>query len=147
MNEYDKIQLMHHQEHVMRENNKARLSKWRKAREYLEEVSKTLSPKEDKLKDALELAAKALTAMQAKEMNPPLKNTQLKNMNGEPVWVVSSDHDGRWGIVNSYNETVIFPKYDGVYEEEWFGYNYIFRFKKEIRDYTALLEKYGLKDE
>lgn len=83
----------------------------------------------------------------AREMNPSLKKTQLQNMNGELVWGVSSDHDGQWGIVISYNETVIFLKSDGVYEEDWFGYNYIFRYKKEIRDYTALLEKYGLKDE
>ena len=138
---------MHHQEHIMKKNNKIRISKWRKAREFLEEVIKTLSPTEEKLKDALELSTKALTAMQAKEMNPPLKRTQLQNMNGEPVWVVSGDHDGRWGIVNSYNETVVFLKSGEVYEEEWFGYNYIFRYRKEIRDYTSLLDKYGLKDE
>lgn len=147
VNEYERIQLMHHQEYIMKKNNKARISKWRKAREFLEEVIKTLSPTEEKLKDALELSAKALTVMQVKEMNTPLKRVQLQNMNGEPVWVVSDDHDGRWGIVNSYNETVVFLKSDGVYEEEWFSYNYIFRFKKEIRDYTSLLEKYGLEDE
>lgn len=39
-------------------------------------------------------------------------------MNGEPVWVVSGDHDGRWGIVNSYNETVVFLKSGELYEEE-----------------------------
>lgn len=70
MNEYERIQLMHHQEHIMKKNNKIRISKWRKAREFLEEVIKTLSPTEEKLKDALELSTKALTAMQAKKMNP-----------------------------------------------------------------------------
>ena len=50
MNKYYRIQLMHHQD-IMKKNNKTRLSKWRKAR----------------------------------EMNPPLKKTQLQNMNGELV--------------------------------------------------------------
>lgn len=131
----------------MKENKKSISSKWKKARMLLEEVIKTLSPKEDKLKNALELSIDALTAMQTKEMNSPLKKTQLHNMNGEPVWVVSCDHDGRWGIVDSYSETVIFPDKDGKYEEEWFVYNYIFKYKKEIRDYTKLLEKYEIKDE
>lgn len=147
MNEYERIQIMHHQEYIMKVNKKSILSKWKKARMLLEEVIKTLSPKEDMLKNALELSIDALTAMQAREMNLPLKKAQLHNMNGEPVWVVSYDHDGRWGIVDSYNETVIFPSKDGKNEEEWFGYNYIFKYKKEIRDYTTLLEKYGLKDE
>lgn len=60
---------------------------------------------------------------------------------------MSYDHDGRWGIVNSSRESVIFPTIDGVEEEYWFDGNYIFRFKKEIKDYSKILEKYGLKDE
>lgn len=147
MSDYDKIQKMNHQEYIMKKNKKMLLSKWKKAREFIETVLKTLSPQEDKLRSALELSVSALVKMQAIESNPPLKKTQLSNMNGEPVWVVSADHGSRWGIVDSYSETVLFPKSDGVDEEGWFGYNYIFRYKKEIRDYTQLLEKYGIKDE
>ncbi len=147
INDYDKIQQMHHQEYLMKKNKKIVLSKWRKAREFIETVLDTLSSKEDKLKDALEIAINALVKMQAIESNPPLKKTQLSNMNGEPVWVVSADYGSKWGIVDSYSETVLFPKSDGVDEEGWFEYNYIFRYKKVIRDYTQLLEKYGIKDE
>ena len=132
-NEYDRIGEMNHQLYIMKKNNKALRSKWRQSREMLEEVMKTLSDKENKLKEALD--------------NSPLKKIKLDKMNGEPVWVVSCDHDGRWGIVNSSRESVIFPTIDGVEEEYWFDGNYIFRFKKEIKDFSKILEKYGLKDE
>ena len=62
----------------------------------LEEVIKTLSDKEIKLKEALDNSITALLRM-----------------------VVSSDHDGRWGIVNSDRESVIFPTAEGVEEEYW----------------------------
>ncbi len=146
-NEYDRIGEMNHQLYIMKKNNKALRSKWRQSREMLEEVMKTLSDKENKLKEALDNSITALLRMQVQEDNAPLKKIKLDKMNGEPVWVVSYDHDGRWGIVNSSRESVIFPTIDGVEEEYWFDGNYIFRFKKEIKDYSKLLEKYGLKDE
>ncbi len=146
-NEYDKIGEMNHQLYIMKKNNKALRSKWRQSREMLEEVMKTLSDKENKLKEALDNSITALLRMQVQEDNAPLKKIKLDKMNGEPVWVVSYDHDGRWGIVNSSRESVIFPTIDGVGEEYWFDGNYIFRFKKEIKDYSKILEKYGLKDE
>ncbi len=146
-NEYDKIGEMNHQLYIMKKNNKALRSKWRQSREMLEEVMKTLSDKENKLKEALDNSITALLRMQVQEDNAPLKKIKLDKMNGEPVWVVSYDHDGRWGIVNSSRESVIFPTIDGVEEEYWFDGNYIFRFKKEIKDYSKILEKYGLKDE
>lgn len=90
----------------------------------LEEVIKTLSDKEIKLKEALDNSITALLRM-----------------------VVSSDHDGRWGIVNSDRESVIFPTAEGVEEEYWFDGNYIFRFEKEIKDYSKISEKYGFEDE
>lgn len=68
-------------------------------------------------------------------------------MNGEPVWVVSCGHDGRWGIVHSSREFIFYLSADGTEEEYWFDGNYIFRFKKEIKDYSEIIEKYGLKDE
>lgn len=146
-NEYDRISEMNHQLYIMKKNNKALRSKWRQSREMLEEVMKTLSDKENKLKEALDNSITALLRMQVQEDNVPLKKIKLDKMNGEPVWVVSYDHDGRWGIVNSSRETVIFPTIDGMEEEYWFDGNYIFRFKKEIKDYSKILEKYGLKDE
>ena len=146
-NEYDRIGEMNHQLYIMKKNNKALRSKWRQSREMLEEVMKTLSDKENKLKEALDNSITALLRMQVPEDNAPLKKIKLDKMNGEPVWVVSCDHDGRWGIVNSSRESVIFPTIDGVEEEYWFDGNYIFRFKKEIKDFSKILEKYGLKDE
>ena len=146
-NEYDRIGEMNHQLYIMKKNNKALRSKWKQSREMLEEVMKTLSDKENKFKEALDNSITALLRMQGQEDNAPLKKIKLDKMNGEPVWVVSYDHDGRWGIVNSSRESVIFPTIDGVEEEYWFDGNYIFRFKKEIKDYSKILEKYGLKDE
>lgn len=146
-NEYDRIGEMNHQLYIMKKNNKALRSKWRQSREMLEEVMKTLSDKENKLKEALDNSITALLRMQVQEDNAPLKKIKLDKMNGEPVWVVSCDHDGRWGIVNSSRESVIFPTIDGVEEEYWFDGNYIFIIKKEIKDFSKILEKYGLKDE
>ena len=116
-NEYDRIGEMNHQLYIMKKNNKALRSKWRQSREMLEEVMKTLSDKENKLKEALDNSITALLRMQVQEDNAPLKKIKLDKMNGEPVWVVSCDHDGRWGIVNSSRESVIFPTIDGVEEE------------------------------
>ena len=133
-NEYDRIGEMNHHLYIMKKNNKALRSKWRQSREMLEEVMKTLSDKENKLKEALDNSITALLRMQVQEDNAPLKKIKLDKMNGEPVWVVSYGHDGRWGIVISSRESVIFPTIDGVEEEYWFDGNYIFRFKKEIKD-------------
>lgn len=146
-NEYVRIGEMNHQLYIMKKNNKALRLKWRQSREMLEEVMKTLSDKENKLKETLDNSITALLRMQVQEDNAPLKKIKLDKMNGEPVWVVSYDHEGRWGIVNSSRESVIFPTIDGVEEEYWFDGNYIFRFKKEIKDYSKILEKYSLKDE
>ena len=131
-NEYDRIGEMNHQLYIMKKNNKALRSKWRQSREMLEEVMKTLSDKENKLKEALDNSITALLRMQVQEDNAPLKKIKLDKMNGEPVWVVSCDHDGRWGIVNSSRESVIFPTIDGVEEEYWFDGNYIFIIKHKI---------------
>lgn len=147
MSEYERINNMNHQLYVMKKNKKAILSKWRKSRELIEAIIETLPPKDEKLKIALELAVKALLHMQVKDENPPLKKVILESMDGEPVWVVTYDHDGRWGIVNTNNESILFPTTEGMEEEHWFDGMYIFRYKKEIKDYTEILEKYGLLNE
>ncbi|KEZ90116.1 hypothetical protein [Lacrimispora celerecrescens] len=147
MNEYEKIEQMNHQIYIMKKNKKTVLSKWRKSREFIEAVLKTLSQHEEKLKDALEFSIKALLTMQVQEENSPLKKSNLVRLDGEPVWVVSYDHDGRWGIVNTINESILFPTNEGIKEEGWFDGMYIFRYKKNIKDYSQILEKYNLKDE
>lgn len=133
--------------YIMKKNKKALRSKWKQSRELLEEVIKTLTEKENNLKEALDTSITALLRMQVQDENAPLKKIKLNKMNGEPLWVVSYNHAGRWGIVNSSTESVIFPTTDGVEEEYWFDGNYIFRYKKEIKDFSQILEKYGLKDE
>lgn len=147
MNDYDKVARMYHQLHIMKQNKKMIVSKWRTSREFIEAVLKTLSPQEEKLKSALDYSIKALYSMQAQEDNPPLKKSYLVRLDGEPVWVVSYAHDGRWGIVNVTNESILFPTSNGIEEEMWFDGMYIFRYKKEIKDYSQILEKYNLKDE
>ena len=147
MREYEKIYQMYHQLYIMKKNKKAVLSSWRKSREFIEVVLKTLSQQEEKLKTALEMSIKALTIMQVQEDNAPLKKSSLVRLDGEPVWVVSYDHDGRWGIVDAINERVLFLKNEGIEEERWFDGVYIFRYRKEIKDYSQLLSKYDLKDE
>ncbi|MDD3139045.1 MAG: hypothetical protein PHX08_08750 [Lachnospiraceae bacterium] len=147
VSEYEKIRQMNYQLYIMKKNKKALQSKWKQAREMIEKVMKTLSDKENKLKDALDTSVTALLRMQVQDENVPLKKIKLDKMNGEPVWVVSIDHDGRWGIVHSGRESVFFLTPEGTEEELWFDNNYIFRYKKQINDYSKIIEKYGLKDE
>jgi len=146
MSEFDKIVQMNHQLYIMKKNKKAVLSRWRKSREFIETVLKTLSQQEEKLKTALELSIQALLIMQVQEENEPLRKSNLVRLDGEPVWVVSYDHDGRWGIIDTINERVLFPSNEGVKEERWIN-AYIFRYRKEIKDYSHLLKKYDIKDE
>lgn len=130
----------------MKKNKKMIQSKWKKSRELIEAVITTFPQQQENLKSALELSVKALLRMQVQEENFPLKKIALDNMHGEPVWVVSYGHDGRWGIVDTDRESILFPSSEGVEEEFWFDDMYIFRHKKEIKDYSELLEKYGLQD-
>lgn len=81
-NEYDRIGEMNHQLYIMKKNNKALRSKWKQSREMLEEVMKTLSDKENKLKEALDNSITALLRMQVQEDNAPLKKIKLDKMNG-----------------------------------------------------------------
>jgi hypothetical protein len=144
MSEYERIGQMNQQLYIMKKNKRTLASKWKKSRELIEEVEKTLSDKEINLKNALDAAVSALIRIQVQEENPPLKRINLEKMEGEPVWVVSHNHDGRWGIVDVNKESVIFLTKDGFEEEYWFDYRYIFRYKKKIEDYTKILNQYGL---
>lgn len=145
MNEFERIQLMHHQEYLLKQNDKRLISKWQKARKLIKAVIPTLNEKEEaSMITALKLASTALTKMQVEEENPPLKKIALDGMNGEPVWVVSYDHDGCWGIVDVSDQSVAFVINEQITKEPWFDGRYIFKYKKEIFDHTKLLAKYKL---
>jgi hypothetical protein len=148
MNEYESLQRMNHQEYLLRQNGKRSISKWHRAKQIIKEVIPTLSvEKEKNMITALKLACQALVKAQAEEENPPLKKIALDDMNGEPVWVVSYNHDGRWGIVETSDQSVIFYEQGEIKKECWFDGRYIFRYKKEIIDYTEQLEKYNIKED
>lgn len=148
MTEYDRLQLMHHQEYLLKQNDKKLISKWQRARKLIKAVIPTLNPKEEaNMITALNLACQSLTRAQVEEENPPLKKIALDSMNGEPVWVVSYEHDGRWGIVDASDQSVIFYVDGEIEKEYWFDGRYIFKYKKEIFDHSKLLEKFNIKDE
>lgn len=117
-----------------------------KGRRIIKAAIESLQPSEKKLLAALKLSVKALVILQSMEENPPLKKIALDKMDGEPVWVVSYNHDGRWGIVDSSDESVNFITENGIVQEYWFGSQYIFRYKKEIIDYTDELIKHEIQD-
>ena len=150
MTEYEQIRRMNHQEYLLQEkkaNYLAPWKKWRKAKKVLKAAMEQLNDREKQLQLALKYAIEALTLKQAMDDNPPLKKIALDQMDGDPVWIVSSDHDGHWGIVNVSDQSVNFVE-DGVAKKEyWFDGRYIFRYKKIIVDYSAELEKFGLTDE
>lgn len=146
MNDYESLQRMHHQEYLLKQNGKKSISKWHRAKQIIKAVIPTLSAEKEKnMITALKLACQALVQAQSEEENPPLKKIALDDMNEEPVWVVSYNHDGRWGIVDTSDQSVIFYEEGEVKKECWFDGRYIFRYKKEIIDYTKQLEKYNIK--
>lgn len=148
MTEFERIKLMHHQEYLLKQNEKKLVSKWQQAKKLINAVIPTLDEnKESKMIEALKLASKALLKMQVEEENRPLKKIALDDMQGEPVWIVSYDHDGRWGFVDTSDQSVILYVDGEIKKEYWFDDRYIFKYKKEIFDYTKLLEKYNIKGE
>jgi len=52
-----------------------------------------------KLKEALDMALAALRAQEEAEKNEPLTPEELLEMDGEPVWLVSSVDEPQWAIV------------------------------------------------
>ena len=150
MTEYDQIRYMNHQEYLLKDQNtkyKAPWKKWLGAKKVIQSVMETLSDSEKQLKAALQLSVEALSQKVYIEDNPPLKKIALEKMDGEPVWVVSHNHDGRCGIVNTTEYCVDCIENGEIKKEYWFDGNYIFRYKKTIVDYSSELERFGIIDE
>lgn len=149
LSSHSRIKLMHTQEAVLRNYNRRAVSKFETARKNITKNAELeyLRKTDQKIKDALDLASKALMKMQIEEENPILKKIHLQKMDGKPVWVVGYEDDGRWGIVDVRNETIVFPTIDSNGELEycaWHYDGYIFRYEKKIRDYSAYLKKYEI---
>lgn len=73
----------------------------------------------------------AITAWnrRAKPENEPLTLDQLKQMNGDPVWVVSLfDNQGKWCLVDGGEKCVMFTfgRFDSFrnYGKTWLAYRY-----------------------
>lgn len=150
MNEFERLQQMYHQEFILKKKDikfKANWRKWQIARKRIEAVMETIPESKEKLIAALKLSIAALTKMVSIEDNPPLNRTHLNQMDGEPVWVVSYDRNGRWGLVDTSDKSVIFYSEEGFYKEHWFDGRYIFKYKKEIVDHTEELERHGISGE
>jgi len=145
--EYEKLKNMHYQMYLLEKNGIQIKSKWQKSKQLIKNAILSLPESEAALKEALTLARISLSAKQMEDENPPLKKIALDSMNGCPVWVVSYDHDGRWGIVDSNSQSVLLPTAEDVDEIFWFDGNYIFRYRKEIRDYSELLKKHNIAGE
>ena len=149
MTEYKQIRNMHHQEYLLKEkkvNYKTPWRKWLTAKRIVKTSMDLLGDNEKQLKEALQLSAEALSQKVATEDNPPLKKVALESMDGEPAWVVSYNHDGRWGIVNVADGCVNCIENGEIDQEYWFEGNYIFRYKKTIVDYSSELERFGIID-
>lgn len=80
-----------------------------------------------KLRPALEMAISALRAQQEAEKNEPLTLDELREMDGEPVWVdcIDSKGYGCWMLVDVPNECLNNRVYCAVFEdygESWLAY-------------------------
>ena len=66
-----------------------------------------------------------LTLRRAQPANEPLTIDELREMDGEPVWVTHKDGSGgRWGIVNSYKGTGMcadLDSYTAYWFDDWCG--------------------------
>ena len=84
------------------------------------------------LREALDMAVSALRAQQ--EPNTPLTPDELRQMDGEPVWVVWPDGriKSQWFIVGSTFWIDMFVEWDGTlskdYGKTWLAYSQ----KKEV---------------
>lgn len=147
MEQYEKIRLMNRQITILEKHKVPYEAEWKRilnAKKTLQGAISILGENEKALTSALNTAIDALKQMQIEKDNPPLNKLALKRLDGEPVWVVSVAHSGRWGIVDANNEVVRFPYPDDEFPEAWFAGCYIFRYKKEIVDYSELLQKNNL---
>ena len=148
MSDYERLKRMHHQQYLLQKNDIKIKSKYQKARSPIRKTIETLNQEnEQAMVNALELAAKSLIKMQIQIAdNPPLKKVKLDSMNGEPVWVISWEHDGRWGIVDVSDQSVVYFIDGKIEKEPWFDGTYIFQYKKEIFDFSELLAKYDIQE-
>lgn len=148
MSDYERLKRMHHQQYLLQKNDIKIKSKYQKARSLIKKTIETLNQEnEQAMVNALELAAKSLIKMQIQIAdNPPLKKAKLDSMNGEPVWVISWEHDGRWGIVDVSDQSVVYFMDGKIEKEPWFDGRYIFQYKKEIYDFSELLAKYDIQE-
>lgn len=84
-----------------------------------------IAPEKHSAQDIIMMIQTATTI--ALPPNAPLTLDELREMDGEPVWVVQP-HDFLppfWGIVNTEDESVSGSKYCGVFEDydtEWLAY-------------------------
>lgn len=153
MIDFGKIKHMEMQQAILDKYNIKYEEPWRnykKARSLLSEVLKTIGENEKPLLEAIELSIDALKHMQQHVSNYPLKETDLKKMDGQPVWVVSiASHYGRWGIVNAKKKSVEYVEKENEFIEpdHWNVGCYIFRYPKEFADYSEELIKYHLEVE
>ena len=70
--------------------------------------------------DQFEKMREEISTLRAQPANEPLTLEQLREMDGEPVWVTHKDGSGgRWGIVNSYKGTGMCADLDS-YTAYWF---------------------------
>lgn len=60
--------------------------------------------KVEAVNDACRLAVDALRAQQEAEKNELLTLDELRQMDGEPVWVVDGDGNEMWGLVDMTND-------------------------------------------
>ncbi len=149
MTEYERIRLMNHQEYLLKQQEakyNPPWGKWKRARQIIRKEKENADANNKELQVTYNLASKALSLMVAMEDNPPLKKIALDEMDGEPVWVVSVNHDGRWAIVNASDQSVYFLENGELKREFWFDDKYIFRYKKTIVDYSDQLKKFGIDD-
>lgn len=147
MEEYEKIRLMNRQIAVLDKHKVPYKAEWKRIRDAKKTIQSAISilgENEKPLISALNTAVEALKQIQIEKDNPPLNKLALKRLDGEPVWVVSVAHSGRWGIVDADNELIRFPYPYDEFPDAWFAGCYIFRYKKEIVDYSELLQKNNL---
>ena len=75
--------------------------------------------------DQFEKMREEISTLRAQPANEPLTLEQLREMDGEPVWVTHKDGSGgRWGIVNSYKGTGMcadLDSYTAYWFDDWCG--------------------------
>ncbi len=153
MIDFGKIQYMKYQQSLLEQHHvkyEEPWQKYKKASSLLKETIKNLGKNEKPLLEAIELSINALKHMQQHLSNYPLKESELKKMDKQPVWVVSvAAHYGRWGIVNTKKKCVEYVQNEDfdIEPDMWNNGCYIFRYPKEVIDYSNELLKHHIEVE